>query len=163
MDRKYIGIDNGVSGTVGVIEEDDSYWLYKTPVRLVQDFHKTKRNINRLNVEEFMNILKPFINGDYKIYIERPFINKVGFSATISSVRCHEATLVALDLMGLNYKFIDSKKWQKYFFGDLKKIKDLKKESLEVGMKLFPDISLKHNDRDGILIAQYIKENESKM
>lgn len=160
---KYIGIDNGVSGTIGIIEEDDFYWLYKTPVRLVQDFHKTKRNISRLNVEEFMWILKPFINNDYKICIERPFINKIGFTSTISSVRCHEATLVALDLMGLKYQFIDSKEWQTYFFGDLRQVKDLKRESLEIGTKLFPDISLKHNDRDGILIAQYIKENESKM
>lgn len=160
----FIGIDNGISGSIGIIEPDNYYFI-RTPIFFTRDFHKEKRNINRVNVRALMDYLKLFIEDKYEICIERPFINKIGFSSTISSVRCHEATLIALDLIGSNYNFIDSKEWQKYFFKNCKGTSNLKKASLELGNKLFPKVSNnKHKDRDSLLIAQFCKERyESKM
>lgn len=48
--RYYIGIDNGVTGSIGVIAEDRSvvsFW--KTPIIKQQDYTKAKKNITRID------------------------------------------------------------------------------------------------------------------
>ena len=47
----YIGIDNGVTGSIGIVGRDLTYYnMVKTPVISGQDYTKAKKNISRVDV-----------------------------------------------------------------------------------------------------------------
>lgn len=168
----YVGIDNGVTGSIGAVSKDGSQtWFYETPVHLEQDFTKKKQNLNRLEVQGFKKIIEEVssfgwaVQPQTRIFIERPMINPTRFRATLSAVRCLEATLVALTLVGdFRYEFVDSKKWQMLLLPKgTKGTAALKKASVQVGLRLFPDhaaLIKKHKDSDGLLIAEAMRRME---
>lgn len=158
MSKVYVGIDNGVSGTIGVIYPDSSYLLFESPVVECLNYTKAKANITRIN----HNILKEFLadlSVRYEhiiVILERPMVNPGRFKATISAIRALESTLIALESLDIPYLYIDSRKWQKDLLPSGLKGKELKKGSLEIGNRLFPKYKdFKHSDRDGLLIAEY--------
>lgn len=73
------------------------------------------------------------------------------------AARALESTLVVLDLLGLDYRFVDSKEWQSIMLpkGIIGR-DELKKSSFEVGKKLFPTTKFK-KDADSLLMAQWAK------
>jgi len=155
----YIGIDNGVSGSIGVLK-DDTYLFIKTPTISELDYTKEKKNITRVNFDGLSSLLKFYSDNPSEVLVclERPMVNPGRWIATSSALRCHEATLIAIQSSGLPYIFIDSKEWQRQFFSkDICK-ENLKSESLRVGNDLFPNYQdYRHPDRDGLLIAEYCK------
>lgn len=170
----YVGIDNGVTGSIGAVNKDGSQtWFYETPVRLEQDFTKKKQNLNRLEVYEFETIIKSIVGHQLedpsrewppqlRIFIERPMINPTRFRATLSAVRCLEATLVALILVGdFRYEYVDSKLWQTLLLPKgTKGTAALKKASVQIGIRLFPAHAVlikKHKDCDGLLLAEAMR------
>lgn len=158
--RYYIGIDNGVSGSIGIVSEDRSVVeFFKTPVLSQQDYTKRKKNISRIDGVALAKRLGPYQVGEDItpfVYVERPMINPGRFHSTISAARALEATLIVLELLRLPYGFIDSKEWQRELLPKgLKGTDELKKASLDIGCRLYPDITTKHPDRDGLLIAEY--------
>ena len=40
MGRIYVGLDNGVSGSIGIVGDDIESFFCKTPVKKVQDYTK---------------------------------------------------------------------------------------------------------------------------
>ena len=155
--KTYIGIDNGVSGTIAVIK-DGSVSFGKTPVVKVQDYTKRKKLISRLDVVEFDLILSGIDPNNALVVIERPMINPTRFTATESAIRCHEAMLVLIERRGLPYLFIDSREWQSKMLPKGCSGNDLKMMSKEIGNRLFPKFSdVKHPDRDALLIAEYAR------
>lgn len=163
MKHIYIGQDNGVTSTIGILIEGEKPLLLKTPVVLVQDYTKAKKNISRLISSEYYNLLEKY--SDKSLYqtlilIERPLVNPERFQATASALRCHEAMLIIVELLELPYRFIDSKEWQKKLLPEGTEKEDLKKMSLEIGNRYFPEFKdFKHLDRDGLLIAKYAQLN----
>ena len=155
MKKAYIGIDNGVSGTIGIITDSFAI-IEKTPVNKVQDYTKAKKIINRVDVVELKNMLEI---EDYKIFalLERPMINPTRFAASISAVRAFEATLCVLESMKIPYQFIDSKEWQKELLPKGCSGDELKSASLDIGKRLFPHLNINHPDMDGLLIAEYAR------
>jgi len=155
--RAYVGIDNGVSGSVGIIYEDGTYEFFVTPVKKEQDYTKAKKLINRVQPLELAELFK-YVGEGSMVMIERPMINSTRFNASMSAIRCFEATITILETLGLPYQVEDSKAWQKALLpigisGD-----DLKKASKDVGNRLFPNTKLiLHPDCDGMLIANYCK------
>lgn len=151
-------IDNGVTGSIGVISSDGTSAFLLTPTIKQQDYTKAKKNITRIDVPKLMQIVmehKPSM-----VYLERPMINPTRFTATISAVRCLEATLSVLESLEIPYQFIDSKEWQRGLLPSSgKKGTDsatLKQESHDIGIRLFPmhkELIHKHKDADGILGA----------
>ena len=87
------------------------------------------------------------------------------YNASILAARSIEAVQIVLDAMRYNYKFIDSKEWQKELLPNIKGSDNLKKASLELGCKLFPN-SIRYierqKDADGILIAEYARRKFSR-
>lgn len=165
----YIGIDNGVTGSIGVVG-----WgitvpiMIKTPIISQQSYTKKKQNISRLNVIEFKNFLEHIIydiigrNTQMFAVIERPMINSVRFKASISAARCLEAQLCILESYKIAYRYIDSKEWQRYLLPKGLKKEELKKASLDIGIRTFPHLDKiihKQKDADGILIAEYARLN----
>ena len=159
MEKVYIGIDNGVSGSIGILTESNRDNLFiKTPVVSELDYTKEKKKVTRLDVRQFYNLLVPFVGMDCVAILERPMVFPGRWVATLSAIRCHEATIIILDLIEIPYIYIDSREWQKVLLPKDCEKEMLKKESLKIGNTLYPTFSnVKHPDRDGLLIAEYYK------
>lgn len=157
----WIGIDNGTTGTIGIIDESGKvYHFDKTPTIKGQDYTKMKKNISRINSLELKQLLEMYVPGDdliVKVLLERPMVNPTRFQSTVTALRAFEATLVIIETLNFPYQFIDSKEWQKELLPKgIKGSEELKKASLDIGGRLFPNNILHdHNDMDGLLIAEY--------
>jgi hypothetical protein len=155
-----IGIDNGVSGSIGIITEDISYF-YKTPIKSEQNYIKKKSNISRIDWSKLYDLLLPYQNTNCFVILERPMVNPTRFQATTSALRSLEATIVTLERLCLPYEYTDSKKWQTMLLPQgIKGSDELKKASFDIGCRMFPqhsDLIKRHKDADGILIAEYCR------
>ena len=155
----YIGIDNGVSGTIGIISPDGVVFE-STPVKSEQNYTKKKGNITRVDVVELYRLLDGY--DSVMCLIERPMVNPGRFKATLSAIRSLEATLNVLEMLQYPYQYIDSKEWQRELLPKGVKGEELKTSSRDIGTRLFPsfrDVIHKHKDADGLLIAEYAKRN----
>lgn len=148
--KTYIGIDNGVSGAIGVLNEREAWW-YSMPVRKELNYTKAKKWINRVDVGRLKNIR---LGPNPMAFIERPMVNPGRFQATLSAIRCLEATLIALEQLGIPYQYIDSREWQKTQLPSGLAGDELKKASLDVGRRLWPTIDFRP-DADALLIARH--------
>lgn len=158
MSKIYLGIDNGVSGSIGIVGDNIESKFVKTPVKKEQDYTKEKKVVTRLDYSKFMELFSGLNKNDVCVVMERPLVNPQRFTATASALRCHEAELIMIELLGCKHMFIDSKEWQKAMLPKGCTGDELKKASLDIGNRLFPQFEdIKHPDRDGILIAEYAR------
>lgn len=160
MNNTIVGIDNGVSGTIGVINGRFGTTFIRVPVVKQQDYTKKKKNITRVNSVELIKFFNDQIQFPHSTLclVERPMINPTRFIASISAVRALESVLTILEALELPYQYIDSKEWQKKMLPKNITGIDLKKKSHDIGIRLFPqfkDLIKKHKDADGLLIAEY--------
>lgn len=160
--KQYIGIDNGVSGSIGLSPEP---YFVLTPVIEEFNYASSKGSkLHRIDTIKLRSFLDEWVHRNpSKIILERPMVNPVRFQATASALRAFEATLVVVkDLLNLPFEVIDSKKWQRYFFPEVKGSADLKQASKQKGIELFPSLAREisaHGDADGILIAEWARRN----
>lgn len=163
--KLYIGIDNGTTGTIGWVGEDVTPGIIETPVKEEQSYTKTKKNINRINYSALADLLKivagPRNKDEVLVVIERPMINPMRFQASVSAARSLEATLIAIEQMGLPRMYVDSRQWQKVLLPQGCEGKELKKASMDIGCRLFPgeteQVIKKHKDADALLIAEWAR------
>ena len=161
----YIGIDNGISGTIGIIDENGVGYQYPMPTKNTLNYQKTKvKHINRVDVVELKRLLAPYRGLETKCLLERPMVNPSRFEATTSALRALEATLIILEVLEIGYDYVDSKAWQKALLpyisvADKKEFPaKLKMVSKEVGMRKYPNIAWEEfKDADGVLIAEYCR------
>jgi hypothetical protein len=163
----FVGIDNGVSGSIGIVPgtgEGSLVPLYfKMPIEKQLNYTKTKAWINRINVSGFYQILSTFQSSVVTIAMERPMVNPGRFKATVSALRALEATLITVERLGMSYRYIDSKEWQKALLPAGLEGPELKEASLQVGMRLFPKVDFGNfKDADGLLIAEYLRRTYEK-
>lgn len=158
-----IGIDNGVSGTIGVITPTETIFI-QTPVFSQQDYTKAKQNITRVDFKKLVKFLDSLIlkyqEERFMTLLERPMKNPGRFTATISGVRAMEALVNAIEFHNIPMDHIDSKEWQRALLPQGVKGDELKVASKDIGCRLFPEhteLILKHKDADGILIAEYCR------
>lgn len=169
----FIGIDNGVSGSIGIIEEAVKPQYFKMPVFKQLNYQKNEKWIHRIDVDKFKDLLhfkSSLKSFEIKVLLERPMVNPMAFNASMSGIRALEATLIVIEQLGFPREFIDSKEWQKPMLPKARKTKVTKKGksiqvidnskvkriSLEVGKRLFPSIDFSgFKDADGLLIAEY--------
>lgn len=157
VQRAYIGIDNGISGSVGIIYEDGTYEFFKTPTNKAQDYTKAKQEVTRIKPKELADLFK-YVGPGSQVLMERPMVNPKMFKNSMSAMRCYEATITILETLNLPYSVIDSKEWQKLLLPIGCAGEELKKASLDVGNRKFPDTKLiKHPDCDGMMIAEYCR------
>jgi len=156
----YIGIDNGVSGTIGWsgnLNGNPCFGQVSMPVRKELSYTKEKKNISRVLFSELKQILFAWnYLGSTLAVIERPMINPGRFTASLSAIRCLESTLIALEELEIPHQYIDSKQWQSVMLPKGLKGDQLKKASLDIGRRLFPSVNCKP-DADGILIAEWAR------
>ena len=156
--KSYIGIDNGVTGSIGIIPPSGVGTTYHlTPTFSVQNYNKDKKNVTRIDVKKLTTILKE-VENPFAV-LERPMVNPRRFNATASALRALEALLICLEACDIPYMFIDSKQWQKVLLPKgIKGAEEQKKASLDIGGRLFPQFKSKYKgDADGILIAEWAR------
>lgn len=161
MQKTYISIDNGTTGSIAILTEDGTEF-FKTPTISQINYTKTKKqNITRLDVKEFMRLLSAYNKKNTIVLLERPFVNPNAFKTSMCSIRCFEATLVCLEALELPYEYVDSKQWQRIMLPrGCKKKEDLKKASIDVGIRLFPGFKkeiIKQKDADSLLMAEWAR------
>ena len=164
MAKCYLGMDNGTTGTLGVVY-NDFIKFQKNPVRSVQHYTQKAQKRTRLDIVAFQELLDEIHNmvGNDPIYavLERPMTGK-GSTAVISGMRFFEACCIMLEINGIGYEVIDSKKWQKMFLPDVKGSKELKNASRDRAIQMHPEFEeliKKHGDADGLLIAKYAQRS----
>lgn len=159
----YLGIDNGVSGSIGIITSDSEVFYWHTPIKKCLNYTKKKQWVNRIDYPALAELLADYL-VEHKLFafIERPMINPMRFKASVSAIRAWEATILFLENYGIPYEIVDSKQWQKELLPKGLKDLELKTASLQVAKRLFPQIEFKgFKDADGLLIAEYCKRTKS--
>lgn len=161
MRNYYIGIDNGVTGSIGIVSSDGVADYHKTPVKKVLNYTKDKAWLNRVDTEKLREILKPYADKSRNslVILERPMINPSRWTASVSAMRALEATLIVIEELGLPYLYIDSKQWQSMLLPLNVTGEELKPASKEVANRLFPKLQFK-TDGDGILIAEWARRKQ---
>jgi len=165
----YIGIDNGVTGSIGGIKCGATIFV-PMPTFVEQNYTKKKGNITRVDATKLDDILYDFTKDakTVKIMMERPMVNPKRFAATRSALRALEATLVVINFLDFPITYIDSKEWQKEMLPKgVKGPSELKKASRDIACRLFPKHKKQikrtnrngrdEGDGDGILIAEYCR------
>ena len=159
-----IGIDNGISGSIGVLSTDKNIAEFIfPPVKSEQNYTKTKKNITRIDYPKLVEYFTKYAEWPDGVHVmlERPMVNPGRLQATFSALRAMEATLIMLEQLCLSYEYMDSKAWQKLLLPQGTKGSDeLKKASHDIGIRLFPqfkDAIEKQGDADGLLIAEYCR------
>lgn len=154
-----IGVDNGVSGTIGVIDiKEGNDQFLSMPTKSEQNYTKKKGNISRVDHEKLQEFLLQFKDKNVFVLLERPMVNPARFAATISAIRALESTLILIEKLQFSYIYIDSKEWQKELLPIGSKGTQLKDDSATIGKRLFPkhsNLITKHGDADGVLIAEF--------
>jgi len=155
----YIGVDNGTSGSIGIVSNDSEFKpiFVPTPTFKEQSYTKKKANISRIDTVALESLLSPFKDDCFTL-IERPLVNPGRFKATLSGIRALEATLIIIEHLKIPYMYIDSKEWQKAMLPSGFKGPELKTVSCDISCRLFPHLSeqiKKQKDGDSILIAEY--------
>jgi len=161
----YIGIDNGVTGSIALVTKHISdNRLVPTPTHKEQSYTKKKQQITRVSFPVLLALFRDLDDPEGPmVLIERPFNNPTGVKATVSAMRCLEATLIAVETMGWRYQYIDSKEWQKALLpSGIKGTPELKAASRDIGKRLFPNLEDaidKQKDADALLIAEWARRN----
>lgn len=153
----FLGVDNGVTGSIGMVSSEGFYQYNKMPVKRELNYTKSKQWLHRVDGTGLQ-----FILGAYEkiriCLIERPMINPGRWKATVSAIRCLEATLITLEDLNITRQYIDSREWQKALLPSGLEKEELKEASLQVGKRLFPKIDWTgFTDADGILIAEHAR------
>lgn len=163
--KYYIGWDNGVTGTLSMLNEAGGVnFFIKVPTFKEQNYTKKEYIINRIDTNKLLELLEGYVGADVKVMLERPLVNNCFFSATCSAMRSLEATLIVLEKLKFKYEFLDSTEWQnemlpEYWEGELVEKKVLKIASLGVGKQLYPQVDFKGmKDADGLLMAHYCRQ-----
>jgi hypothetical protein len=168
MRAVYIGIDNGVTGAVGVVASHAAD-LAPIPTISQQSYTKAKAHITRVDHVALLELLRDIISegagSNIRAFIERPFTGgPKAFKATVSGMRCLESVLIAIERFSLPYQYVDSREWQKAMLPKgLKGAAELKPASRDIGMRLFPMLEeqiTKQKDADALLIAEWARRNQ---
>ena len=134
----------------------------KAPKKLVKNYKKTG-NISRISWKSAVDLLNSWKSRSesVKVLLERPMTNVGRYNAVVSGARAFEATLICLEMVGLDYEVIDSRHWQKHTIPGIKGSKFLKEASANKARELFPEHSQlinKHKDGDALLMCVWMRD-----
>lgn len=158
--KTYVGIDNGVSGSIGIINPEGAAQFHPTPIKKELSYTKKKAWINRVEVNQLKEILRDVPKDTSLVLLERPMVNPGRFQATVSAIRALEATLIVCESLGLPLIYVDSKEWQSQILPKgLVGPDELKAASLSIGQRMFPSLKFK-KDADSVLMAEWARRKQ---
>lgn len=153
----YIGIDNGVTGSIGILGPDICRF-HRTPVKNTRSYTKEEKYFNRVDVVELRKIFQG-LPPEALVIMERPMVNPRRFVASMSALRAMEATLIIVEEFDFFIRYVDSKEWQKVILPGVEGSDELKAASLKLGKELYPDFKFK-SDADSLHMARWAKNQQ---
>jgi len=169
MHKIYIGVDNGVTGTIAWVSNLHPAGFVETPVKSEQNYTREKKNVTRIDTKALEALLQELLEktdtapDECVAVIERPMVNPMRFMASCSALRALEATLIVLENLGIPRMYTDSRAWQKSLLPQgCKGAPELKRASEDIGLRLFPCLDKtikKHKDADALLIAEWARRS----
>lgn len=157
-----IGIDNGPTGTIGIIGPDGVIFE-ETPTTPCLHYGKKGTKTQRLDRGELIDMLCQIDPNKAMAFVERPFTGRFP-AANISAARFYEATIIVLEDLKIGYEVVDSKVWQLPMLGKVKGSAALKEASRLRGVQIYPMHRMAiedHGDADGLLIAHFFSKRGS--
>ena len=168
MAKLYIGIDNGTSGTIGILGKHNNLFI-ETPIIKEQSYTKKKEMISRVDINRLYEVLTKAMEyeecepSECMVIMERPLINPGMFKTSMNASRTLEAELCVVEMLSIPHVYIDSRQWQRELLPQgIKGSAELKKASKDIGIRIFPahtELIARHKDADGILIAYWARKN----
>jgi len=159
----YLGIDNGVSGSIGIITSSNEVFYFHTPTKKCLNYTKEKKWITRVGYNDLAAMLQIYAVSSFAL-VERPLVNPMMFTATASALRAFETTIIVLENLSIGYEVVDSKEWQKALLPQGMHKEDLKIASLDVAKRLFPKVDFTgFKDGDGLLLAEYCRRKQGHL
>lgn len=164
MKRIGIFLDNGVTGSIAIMDKDLSICeFFQTPIKKEQSYTKAKQSISRIDHVKLKKMLNPYKENAIAV-CERPLVNPGRWKASVSALRALESTLVILEQLVIAVQYIDSREWQRVLLPQgIKGSAELKKASTDIGNRLFPQhkaMIKKQKDADALLIGEYWRRNK---
>jgi hypothetical protein len=161
MTRYTLGIDNGVTGSLAIIGPSHAA-MTSTPTRDAT-MGRAGKIIRRVDTVELIQWIKNAMPVDnmatVQAYIERPFTGSaMMINTTVLAARAFEATVIALEQLGIGYEVVDSRDWQKPMLPGVTGRENLKRASKAKGIQLYPALKPyieQVGDADSLLIARW--------
>lgn len=159
-----IGIDNGVSGSVCVMEKESGKIvnLFKTPIFKCRNYQSsTIKHINRVDRKKLLEGIncegtKPYFHSSksFVALLENPYSNHFHQTSggLASAFTALEATRITLEDFGIKYDYLPAKTWQIHFF------KNMVGEKLQTEVQ--KELSFRYKvegDFDSVFIAEYLR------
>lgn len=160
--RVTIGIDNGSSGSIGILGPDGATFE-AVPTQDYLHYGKKGSIGQRLDRKALAALISGRIDRGIaerhqaRVYVERPFSGKF-INAVVPAHRFFEATIITLEDLSLGYEVVDSREWQTEVLGNVRGSPLLKKASKLRGVQLYPQLEAaikSQGDADGLLIAHH--------
>jgi crossover junction endodeoxyribonuclease RuvC len=162
--RTYVGIDNGTSGGVAILETDGSIRVHKTPTMKLGD--KPGEFIDDLALRRLIVEGRDptLITAVWEFATKNPIFGTKGNWGTGWS---GGVVMTVLRQNGVRTAIVSSKEWQRTMLADRGPSEDTKVASIRICHRLFPQVSLippgckKEHDgiADALLMAEFGRRN----
>ena len=156
----YVGIDNGVTGSVGWIDKvTGEYGMALTPTMERAGYQKKAKLVRVLDREALIELLGGLLGlSAVRVIMERPYTGPRR-STEISAARFDEHCTEVLERLSIPYEYVDSRQWQSKCLphgisGSAKR----KLFSLQIGSRMYPKVTdtiNKRGDADGMFLAHF--------
>ena len=155
---KIIGIDPGLSGAIGILENKNVLKLFDMPVMA-----EGKKNKKQLNSAQLVNIIKKNINKSDDVAVVVEQVNAMpgqGVTSMFNFGQTFGAIKGVCAALNLPIFFVRPSKWKKYF----ELINSSKDSSRTKVIEMYPSLSSQLskkkdvNKSDAILIARYYND-----
>ncbi len=154
----FIGVDPGLTGAVGVIDQDSRAIAVIDVITRRRTLTSTtiKREFDvRPTVDQLTDRLVNYLNHEWRACIEAPFSVPGGnMMGTCSLFQTYGGLLAMLEMIGIDVTTVRPGEWKRGF--GLTKDKDY---SITVARQMWPTINLDakrhHNRAEALLIAEY--------
>lgn len=161
MGRVWVGIDNGTTGTIGIIFSRGDYMFTRVPSKEEINYQRKKvHTITRIHRQNLITLLTGSLAGasDVRVMIEKPYTQAIASQALTCGHRALEAVLNVVEDLSYPHEIIPASDWQKMLLPAGLKGIQAKRAGVDVCRKLFPQLDWdKIKDADGMLIAEYCR------
>lgn len=155
MVKTYIGIDNGISGAIAILDDVPRVCLMPTYKVGVSEF---------IDPTELMEILLS-VDDPFVVFEQGQKNPLFGTKGNFSNGYSFGVVNAVLKLGKIPHTLVNPKTWQKVMFKDIKKDKGTKGASIEVCGRLYPNLCIKtermmkpHDGMaDAVMMATYGK------
>jgi hypothetical protein len=145
----YMGIDNGVSGSIGILRDGVPELIAAREYTRVKPKRKNALECDPFRLIQILDEAKP-----YGVVLERPFRGQFR-NTEVSAAHFDSVVRTILETKGIPFIQVDSKKWQGPLLGVVK-AGETKSTSMSLGKRRWPTLAAEiedQGDADALFMA----------